>query len=197
MKNVFVLAEHRLGRLRDTTWEALAAGRDLAGKLGAELTCLLLSNDVAAMAEEIAKQCPKVLAVEDAAFEHFNAEAMIPTLSSLIKDQGPFMLVMGNSNSIIDLAPRLSVTLDAALATDCIAFEVENGKPKALRQMYNYKVNALVSFKNADNVVVTLRGGAFAADAAEAAAGAVEKVDSPAPATLRKRFKGYVEAEKG
>ena len=36
MKHIFVLAEHRKQQLRDTTWEAIAAGRKLASDLGAQ-----------------------------------------------------------------------------------------------------------------------------------------------------------------
>ena len=55
MKKIFVLAEHRQQQLRDTTWEALAAGRELAEKLGAELTGLVLGSNVDSMAEQVAK----------------------------------------------------------------------------------------------------------------------------------------------
>ncbi len=198
MKHIFVLAEHRKQQLRDNTWEAIAAGRKLAEDLGADLACLLLGSNVDAMAEALAKECPRVIAVDDPNFEHFNTEAVTKSLTAILADQAPFMLVMGNSNTIMDLAPGLSVALDAALATDCFGFEVQDGRPIAWRQMYSYKLNTQVSFKDAERIVATLRGGSFAFAPAGAAAGTVEKVASPvAGQTLRKRFVGYVEAEKG
>ena len=198
MKQIFVLAEHRKQQLRDTTWEAIAAGRKLASDLGAELTCLILGNQVADMADKLAKECPRVLAVDDTKFEPFNSEAFMKALVSILQDRKPFMLIMGNSNSVIDLAPGLSVALDAALATDCFGFEVRDGKILAFRQMYSYKVNATVSFKDAEKIVATLRGGAFSFTPSGSAAGTVETVPSPlADEPLRKRFISYVEAEKG
>jgi electron transfer flavoprotein alpha subunit len=198
MKQIFVLAEHRKQQLRDTTWEAIAAGRKLAGQLGAELSCILLASNPDSMAEQLAKECPKVLVVDDPKFEPFNSEAIMKALAPILKDHGSFMLVMGNSNSIIDLAPGLSVVLDAALATDCFGLEVQDGKPKALRQIYSYKVNSTVSFKDAERVVVTLRAGSFPFTPSGGPAGAVEKIASPLGAEpLRKRFLSYVEAEKG
>ena len=198
MKQIFVLAEHRKQQLRDATWEAIAAGRKLASDLGAELTCLILGNQVADMADKLAKECPRVLAVNDSKFEPFNSDAIMKALVSILQDRKPFMLIMGNSNSVIDLAPGLSVALDAALATDCFGFEVRDGKILALRQMYSYKVNATVSFKDAEKIVATLRGGAFSFTPSGSAAGAVETVPSPlADEPLRKRFVSYVEAEKG
>jgi electron transfer flavoprotein alpha subunit len=198
MKHIFVLAEHRRQHVRDTTWEAIAAGRTLAKELGADLACIVLAKDGDAMAEALAKECPRVIAVDDPSFEHFNTEAIAKTLFAILADQGPYMLVMGNSNTIMDLAPGLSVALDAALATDCIGFEVQDGRPHALRQMYSYKVNTRVSFKEAERIVATLRGGSFPFTSSGTAAGAVEKVASPvAGQTFRKRFVDYVEAEKG
>jgi electron transfer flavoprotein alpha subunit len=198
MKQIFVLAEHRKGQLRDTTWEALAAGRKLAAELGADLTCLLLGSNIDSMAEALVKECPKVIAVDDPRFETFNSEALTKALGAILQDRKPFMLIMCNSNSVIELAPGLSVTLDAALATDCFGFEVRDGKPLAWRQMYSYKVNTLMSFKNAENIVVTLRGGFFQFASQAGAAGSVEKLASPlGDEPLKKRFLNYLEAEKG
>ena len=198
MKHIFVLAEHRRQHLRDTTWEAIAAGRKLAQDLGADLTCIVLAKDVDPMADALAKECPRVLAVDDPIFEHFNTEAIAKSLTAILADQSPFMLVMGNSNTIMDLAPGLSVSLDAALATDCLGFAIQDGRPFATRQMYSYKLNTLVSFKKADKIVATLRGGSFPFTPSGTAAGQVEKVaSSVAGQTFRKRFVEYVEAEKG
>ncbi|MEW6352639.1 MAG: electron transfer flavoprotein subunit alpha/FixB family protein [Thermodesulfobacteriota bacterium] len=198
MKQIFVLAEHRKQQLRDTTWEAIAAGRKVAGEFGAELTCILLASNPDGMADQLAKECPKVLVVDDPKFETFNSDALIKALAPILKDRGPFMLIMGNSNSVIDLAPGLSVALDAALATDCFGLEVQDGKLQTLRQIYSYKVNSVVSFKDAERVVVTLRAGSFPFAPAAGQAGSVEKIASPLGAEpLRKRFLNYVEAEKG
>ncbi|MDQ1238811.1 MAG: electron transfer flavoprotein alpha subunit [Thermodesulfobacteriota bacterium] len=198
MKDVYVLAEHRKQQLRDTTWEAMAAGRKLAAELGSQCIGILLADKVDEMAAKMAAECQKVIAIEDKAFETLNSDAVIQTLALLMKDRSPFVLVMGNSNSILDLAPGLSVKLDAALATDCFGLEVMEGQVRALRQKYSYKVNTLISFKNADNVVVTLRGGAFTFVPSGQGSGTVEKPASPLGGiSLKKRFLGYVEAEKG
>lgn len=103
MKQIFVLAEHRKGQLRDTTWEAIAAGRKLAADLGVELSCLLLGSNTDAMAEILAKECPKVIAVDDPAFETFNSEPLTKALQTILLDRKPFMLIMCNSNSVSSL----------------------------------------------------------------------------------------------
>ena len=198
MKNIYVLAEHRKGVLRDTTWEAIAAGRKLSSTLGAELTCVLLAGNASGMAEILAAEAHKVVVVDNPIFETMNSEAIIRTLKEILKPNGAYVLLMGASNSILDFAPGLSVALDAALATDCISLEVKDGKLFASRQMYSYKINSLVSFKNSDRVVLTLRAGSFPFNPSGAAKGAIENIECPIdPSSLKKRFVKYVEAEKG
>ena len=109
MTHVYVLAEHRKQQLRDSTWEAVEAGRKLAADLGGDLTCVLLAAGGDAMAAELAKECPKVLTVDDPKFEKFNSDIAIKALTAILQDKAPFVLVMANSNSIMDLAPGLSV----------------------------------------------------------------------------------------
>lgn len=197
MKNIYVLAEHRKGLIRDTTWEAIAAGRKLSSELGAELTCILLSAN-ATMAETLSTEAQRVMVVNDPIFETMNSEAVIKTLKEILKPSGSYVLLMGASNAILDFAPGLSVALDAALATDCFSVEVKNGKLFASRQMYSYKINSLVSFKDSERVVLTIRAGSFPFTSSKAAKGAVENVACPIDLTsLKKRFVKYVEAEKG
>ncbi len=198
MKNVFVLAEHRKGQLRDTTWEALTLGRKIANDLSADLTCLLLGQNVDEMAQKLAQECANVWVVDDAKFAHFDSDALMKAIPKLLADKGPFILMMGNSNSILDLAPGLSVTLDAACATDCFGVEIKDGKPVAHRQVYSYKVNSEVSFKNAERILITLRAGSNPYTLSGGANGQIQSISSPiADEPVRKRFLEYVEAEKG
>ncbi len=192
MKNIFVLAEHRNGTLRDTTWEALAAARTVSSGLGADISCLLLGSDTSAMVEKLVQEFPTVVVVDDPALQVFNSDAYMKCLKAILQEQSDYLLLMGASNSVIDLAPGLSIELDAALATDCFGLEVNDRKLCALRQIYSYKVNALVSFKDALKIVLTLRSGSFPFAAGAQIGGAVEKKDSPlASQKLRKAFVSY------
>jgi electron transfer flavoprotein alpha subunit len=196
--NIYALAEHREGKLRDTTWEAISAARQMAEGLNGELTCLLLGKETEQMASELAKYSPKTVVIEDNGLENFNSEPYTRALVNYLADKEPYMLVMCASNSTIDLAPGLTVKLDASLATDCFKLETHDSKPVAWRQMYSYKVNTLVSFKDAQRIVVTVRGGAYPAAQPLETPGAVEtagvEVSSEA---LKKQIVGFEEAEKG
>ena len=45
MREIFVLAEHRQGKIRDITFEMLAKGRELAEKTDSELIAVLFGKD--------------------------------------------------------------------------------------------------------------------------------------------------------
>ena len=73
MGEIFVLVEHRQGKIRDITYEMLQAGETLASQQGASSTAVLLGYNVKNFAEELALKTSKVLVVEDVQLEHFNS----------------------------------------------------------------------------------------------------------------------------
>ncbi|GAB5990540.1 hypothetical protein OPLHCY645_27320 [Clostridium tetani] len=52
-KGVWVFAEQRDGELQKVSLELLGKGREIADKLGVELTALLLGNKIDSIAEEL------------------------------------------------------------------------------------------------------------------------------------------------
>jgi len=54
MTGIFVLAEHRQGQVRDITFEMLTKGRELAQKIGAELSAVIFGKDVKDHAKTLA-----------------------------------------------------------------------------------------------------------------------------------------------
>lgn len=198
MKEILVLAEHRRGELRDVTFEMLGKGRELAGEMGAELTTALLGHGVEDFAEELANWAHRVLLVEDEELENFNAEAYQGVLASLIAQRTPTLTLIAHSSFGMDLAPSLAVELGLPLATDCIDLRPQDGKLIAMRQMYGGKVNAEVSFSEADRWMITVRQGAFPLEEGEPMDGQVVAVPTPLTEEVkRKRFLDYVEAAVG
>lgn len=196
MTEVFVLVEHRKGEIRDITSEMLTKGKEVAGKLNAELCAVLLGKDVAAFADKVKKYANKVLVVEDEKLRNFNAEAYQKVLSHLIKERKPSLVLIGHTSFGMDLAPALAVELGLPLATDCIGLELDGGKIAAIRQVYGGKVNARVLLKGAQGIL-TIRSAAF--QAAEGTfSGEAVPVKSPLTEEIKyKKFVEYIEAAAG
>src|SRR4030042_1892261 len=125
MAEIFVLAEHRQGKLRDITGEMLGAGEKIAAAQGASLTAVLLGKGVETLAGELATTASKVLVVEDDPLEHFNSALYQKVLSSLTSRYHPLLTLIGNTAFGMDLAHSLAVEMGFPLITDCIGLSFE------------------------------------------------------------------------
>jgi len=193
MSKIFVLAEHRRGELREITFEMLTKGKELAEKAGAELTAVLLGNNVGEYAKTLAEYAKKVLLVQDAKLENFNSEAYQKTLSNLIQKHNPILILMGHTSFGVDLAPSLAVSMNMPLATDCIELQYEGGVLNVTRQMYGGKVNVNATLRKAEGYIVTIRQATFPAERGTPANGEIVEVPSPlVQEEIRKRFIEYV-----
>ena len=198
MGDVFVLAEHRRGELREVTLEMLGKGRELAGQLGGSLKAVLLGQGVDAFAGELANQAHEVLVVEDERLENFNSELYQKVLVSLLADRQPTLTLIGHTACGMDMAPSLAAELDLPLATDCIGFEFEDGQLLAIRERYGGKLQSKVSFKESGQYMATVRQAAFPLKELEPLGGQIVAVDSPLiEEARRKKFIEYVEAAIG
>jgi len=198
MKEIFVLAEHRRGELRDITFEMLTKGRELSQKKNLDLTAVLLGYNVKEFAKKLADQAKRVLIVDDARLENFNAEAYQKVLSHLISERKPSLTLIGHTAFGIDLAPSLATELNVPLATDCIDVDFEEEKLVVVRQVYGGKVNVKASLRTSENYIVTLRPATFEAQEAEPLGGETIEVPSPLKEDIPyKRFIEYFEPPAG
>lgn len=197
MGNVMVLAEHRQGVLRDVSFEMLAVAPRLAEAIGGEAVVLLFGSGIDDMAKKMSEYGLKVMVVDDPVFENFNAEVYQKALSALLDDLKPAVFMTGHTAQGVDFMPALAVEKKLPLVADAVDLVYEDGKVKATRQLYSGKLNAVVAFKEAETCLVSFREGAVEAPE-PAAAGSVEKVDSPVKEEVTyRKFVEYIEAEVG
>ncbi len=195
MGEIFVLVEHRQGKIRDITYEMLGAGEKIASEQGGPLVAVLLGHNVKSAAEELASRVSKVLVVEDKRLEHFNSLPYQKVLCALYSTHRPYLTLIGHTAFGMDLAPSLSAELNLPLVTDCIALSSEGARIKAVRSVYGGKVQARVSPKESQGYLATLRPGAFPARLPADKKGGIVIEPSPLGEALDlKRFVEYFEA---
>lgn len=193
MGDILVLAEHRQGELREVTLELLT----LAGRLGGNVTALLLGSGVDDFAGKIAGYADRVMVVDDPMFADFNQMAYQAALAEVIKSDKPGLVLIGNTGQGVDLIGSLAIELDLPFTTDVIAVEMEGDKPVVTRQYYGGKINGTINFKDADCYIIGMREAAIPAGEG-GKSGEVAKVDNPVTADITaRRFLEYVEAAIG
>ena len=190
---IFVLAEHRQGQIRDITFEMLMKGRELAEKTGSVLTAVLFGKDGGERAKRLAEYAGRVLLVEDSKLENFNSAAYQEVLSSLVGERKPLLIMIGHTAFGIDLAPSLAAALNLPLVTDCIDVRFEDGTLAVTRQMYGGKVNVRATVRKSESYVVTIRQAAFPSTNLKPMNGEITEVPSPLSEEItEKRFIEYV-----
>ncbi len=197
MNDVLVLAEHLNGELKDVTFEMLTHARVLADAGGAKVAAVLFGSGVGDLAEKLTAEADEVLVRDHDGFANYNSAVYQPVLADVIRGREPSVVMIGHTAFGVDLAPSLSVALDAPLATDLIDLAVEGTDLVATRQTHGGKVNERVGFGDAAVRLVTVRPAAFAPQAGSRG-GSVIALDTDVPQEPAfRRFVEYVEAAAG
>jgi len=196
MGGIFVVAEHRKGILRDITLEMLKKGGELAASSGSALTAVVLGKNTSGLVESVSPFANTVIVVEDAGLENFNGEIYQNVISGLIDEHKPLITMIGHTSAGMDLAPSLAAAKGIPLATDCIDIKLEGEKLSVIRQLFNGKINADVSFKSADSYIITLRPGIIAPEPSKAD-GQIISAACPDISKSAKKFIEYIEAAAG
>ena len=163
-KGVWVFAEQREGELQKVSLELLGEGRRQADKLGVKLTALLLGDNVAHLADELAKHgADEVLVAEDKNLAHYTTDAYTKVICDLANERKPGILFVGATFIGRDLGPRVAARLNTGLTADCtsIDVEVENGDLLATRPAFGGNLMATIACPDHRPQLATVRPGVF------------------------------------
>ncbi len=197
MNEILVLAEHRDGDLRDVTFEMLGKAASLAEASGAKVAALVLGAGVGDMAGRLTSYADEVLTVDHGNLTSFNSAVYQPVLAEVIKSRGPSLVMIGHTAFGVDLAPSLAVALGLPLASDCIGIAVDGGAFSVKRQIYEGKIDARLSFRDAPTALVTVRAAAFPVEDGMKGGSVSELVVAVPDEPAIRKFVEYVEAAVG
>ncbi len=161
--SVLVYAERRGGNFRQSAFEAVSAGRNLADELGTELVAAVIGPDLAGTAEELSKYgTDKIALAEGENYTDYNQELHAAALKTIADKYSATAVLLSATTTGRELAPRLAAKLDVGLAQDCSELIVEGGGVIAVRPVYAGKAFVKVKF-NSSPAVVSLRPKLFPA----------------------------------
>ncbi len=166
---ILVIAEQRQGKWNNTSFEALVAAQQIALSTAGSITAVVLGKHVATLADELAiKNVAEVLLVEHDLLENYTADGYCTALAQVVEAAKPDLVLFPHTYQVRDFAPKLAAVLGKGMVGDSIGFRKEGDKLVFVRQMFQGKTAADVSFIGAAPWFASFQSGAFRADLLEA-----------------------------
>jgi electron transfer flavoprotein alpha subunit len=162
---IAVYCELKDNKILPISLEGLGIGRKLADDLGQKLEAIVIGGDVSALAQQaIAQGADKVYVIDSPQFKDYQTDAYLLALEKAVAQVKPGIVIMGQTDSGRDLAPRLALRLDTAAVMDCVDLAIDTSTKRLLQTKPVYGGNAQAVFTTAtDPQVVTIRTKAFSA----------------------------------
>jgi electron transfer flavoprotein alpha subunit len=168
MNGVLVILEYR-GAWNRMSWEALAAGEEIAARLNQPLFAAVAGGSLdAAIADLSAKPLACAYAVRHPLLDPYTSDAFIPAFEQLIRQVDPLLVLFPHTYQVRDFAPGLAARFGQTLIADVIAIGMESGRPVFVRQLLQGKLNADYAHSGAGPCFASLQAGAFRSDAPSA-----------------------------
>ncbi len=163
--NILIIAEQREGKWNKTSFETLSAAQQIAGAAGGKLAGVVIGKGVAALAAELAaSKLDEVLLVEHDLLEKYTPDGFTLALGQVIAQAKPDLVLLPHTYQVRDFAPKLAASLGKGMIADCIGCRNDGGKLVFVRQMFQGKTAADVTFAGAPPWFASFQAGAFRAD---------------------------------
>jgi len=164
-KGVWVFAEQRDGELQKVALELLGKGREIADKLGVELTAILLGHkNIDAITKELgAFGADKVLVCDHELLTHYSTDGYTKVITEVVNAKKPEILFIGASFIGRDLGPRVAGRLSTGLTADCTSLDVdaENNNLLMTRPAFGGNLMATIVCGDHRPQMSTVRPGVF------------------------------------
>jgi len=195
-RQIFAYILHKDGKADDTALELAAAAKKIDAAAAPVAVVTGTGADLDAVCGEVAAAYGEVWKLDRAELAYPNAEVVRKALTAVIP-AGSIVLA-AHEHFGMDLAPGLAVKLGAACLSDAVDLLGADGDLlKAVRQEYTGQVSTHVACDISSGAVITLRPGAFAAEAAAAGGEVADKSGGLGDLATGRKFLEVVQAEAG
>ena len=137
-KKVLVLGEVRQGELRQVSFEAIAAAKQMAS--GGEVVGLLLGNESTSLAAKMIQYgADRVLVAEHPQLKDYTPDGYTQAIMEVLGVEKPEGLILGHTSIGKDISPRIAAKLNAGLISDAVALESDGEEFVFTRPIYSGK----------------------------------------------------------
>ena len=178
---IAVYLEARDGKIKKSSFEALAEAKRRAADLGVATAAVLVGGAVADLAPgAFAYGASKAYVIENELLADYSAQGYALALATLAAEIRPEALFFPATAMGRDLAPRVAARLGVGLASDCVKVAVKDGDLVFTRPIYAGKAVLTFTLKTRPRLA-TLRPNIFPLGEASVAAGEVVRKDVAIP----------------
>jgi electron transfer flavoprotein alpha subunit len=162
---ILVLTEQRQGKWNNASFETLAAAQQIAKDTSSSVMALVIGKGVSTFAAELStRNVSEVLTVEHDLLEAYTPDGYCIALKQVIESAKPELVLFPHTYQVRDFAPKLATMLGKGMIGDCIGYRNEGGKLVFVRQMFQGKTAADVTFTGPAPWFASFQSGAFRAD---------------------------------
>ena len=170
--SVLVVMEGRGAAWQRMSWEALAAGQQIAAELGVPVRAAV----VGALAAELAsKQLDRVFQVDHELLSVYTADGYTAAFEALIRETQPAVVFFPHTYQVRDFAPKLATRFGQVFVSDVVRHRVEDGALTLVRQLFQGKLNADLRYASQGIRFASLQAGAYRAEAVQEGSAPVER----------------------
>jgi electron transfer flavoprotein alpha subunit len=169
--SILAVLEQREGVWNRMSFEALAAAQQFGAELGVPVYAALVGKNTSELSD---KQLAGIYTVEHSLLSAYTPDGYSLALHQLIAKLGSTLVVFPHTYQVRDFAPKLATSFRKVLVSDCIGHRVDNGQIHFVRQVFQGKINAEVSFAGAPPFFASIQAGAWRAESVVGGAATVE-----------------------
>ncbi len=191
---ILAVLEQREGTIKKAAFEAANTAAKLAKDLNTSAEAVVVGDTINNI-NHISKYGIKRLThLKSPGLSDYSSSGYTECLSNFANENGFDILILSNTALGKDLAPRLSIRLEAGCIVDCVKYDISNSDLVVTRPIYAGK--ALIELKLlSSKKVITFRPNVFKAEIDESASAPEVEVKEVSNANLKSRVTSYKKAE--
>jgi electron transfer flavoprotein alpha subunit len=163
--DILIFAEQRDDKLHPGAVQCVSPARALAEKTGGKVVACVIGDAIDAAAGALEQAgVDQIVTVSDPALKTYSALRYRAALAAVMQKIDPRVMLLAATFMGRDLAPRVAMRTNAALATDVVELSItDDGVLDAVRPIYNGKATCHVTFPGDRPAIASVRANTFAA----------------------------------
>jgi electron transfer flavoprotein alpha subunit len=190
--NLLVHVEHRDGRVKKPSLEALGEGRRIAASTGGEVAAVILGPGARGLAAELVG-ATRVFVEESPIFRSFHLAEVARCVTEAARQVGAEAILLGATSTGREVAAAVAADFGTCVAADVIDVSLSGGSITVKRPVYAGKAVLTAAVRRLP-AVITLRPNVFAAEPGGSPPSEITAL-APPPADLAARVVQTIEPE--